>query len=238
MPAKSGVTPPQAPSAPPDWSGLWLPDIKDQMKQIRSNPIPWTETAASEIAAMEIEEEAGRPRGLFVNCLPQGMPSWMLITHNAIEFLLTPGRVTILGEGDGNRLRRIYVDGRLHPDNVDPSFHGHSIGRWENDVLVVDTIAVRPETYIAVSEAVGLPNNSDVHITEHIHLTNPDTLVFEMTITAPHVMTAPWKTTRIFHRDHNPHDEIVEGTCLEGRFRSTTDEHGNSVFVPLPDEEP
>ena len=63
---------------------------------------------------MFAEEKAGRPPPIFVNCLPEAMPSWMLVTHNAMEFLFTPGRVTILGEFDGNRLRRIYTDGRGH----------------------------------------------------------------------------------------------------------------------------
>jgi hypothetical protein len=97
------------------------------------------------------------------------MPSWMLITHNAMEFLFTPGRVSILGEMDGNRLRRIYTDGRPHPSDPDPSFHGHSIGHWEDGTLVVDTVGILPEAYIAPSEAVGLPNNGDMHVVEHIH---------------------------------------------------------------------
>ena len=66
---------------------------------------------------MFAEEKAGRPPPIFVNCLPEAMPSWMLVTHNAMEILFTPGRVTMLGESDGNRLRRIYTDGRGHPND-------------------------------------------------------------------------------------------------------------------------
>src|ERR1700733_13086085 len=97
----------------PDWSGVWNPKVTDQDAQVRTNRPPWNEKAVAEVAKMFAEEKAGRPRPLFVNCLPEGMPSWMLITHNAMEFAFTPGRVTILGESDGNRLRRIYTDGRL-----------------------------------------------------------------------------------------------------------------------------
>ena len=103
----------------------------------------------------------------------------------------------MLGESDGNRLRRIYTDGRPHPPDPDPTFHGHSIGRWEGDTLVVDTIAIHPQTYIAISEAQGIPNNGDMHITERIRLAEPDVLHDGFTIIAPKVLTKPWKTTRM-----------------------------------------
>ena len=61
----------------------------------------------------------------------------------------------MLGESDGNRLRRIYTDGRSHPETPDPSFHGHSIGHWEGDTLVVDTVDILPQAPLAISEAVG-----------------------------------------------------------------------------------
>ena len=70
----------------------------------------------------------------------------------------------MLGEVDGNRMRRIYTDGRPHPDDPDPTIAGHWIGHWEGDVLVVDTTAIVPQAYIASSEAVGIPNDGDMHI--------------------------------------------------------------------------
>src|SRR5215471_9199938 len=135
----------------PDWSGVWNPKITDQDAQVKTNPPPWNEKVAAQVAEMFAEEKAGRPRPLFVDCLPEAMPSWMLVTHNAMEFLFTPGRVTMLGESDGNRLRRIYTDGRPHPDDPDPSFHGHSIGHWEGDALVVDTVDILPQAPLAIS---------------------------------------------------------------------------------------
>jgi hypothetical protein len=204
---------------------------------VRTNRPPWNEKAAAEVAKMFAEEKAGRPRPLFVNCLPEGMPSWMLITHNAMEFAFTPGRVTILGESDGNRLRRIYTDGRLHPDEPDPTFHGHSIGHWEGDTLVVDTVGVLPEVYLAISEAVGVPNNGDMHIVERIHLAAPDVLHDDLEITAPKILTAPWKTTRIYFRQRARKYDIVEGVCIQGEYSERQDPDGNAVFVPMPHNE-
>ena len=99
----------------PDWSGTWNPKITDQDAQVKTNMPPWNAKAAEFIKFQLAEEKAGRPPPLFVNCLPEAMPAWMLVTHNSMEILFTPGRVTLLGESDGNRLRRIYTDGRPHP---------------------------------------------------------------------------------------------------------------------------
>jgi len=218
----------------PDWSGVWTPNISDQEARIKKDPVPWNAQAATQIAALEAAEKAGKPKGLFINCLPEGMPTWMLITHNAMEFLFTPGRVTILGEMDGNRLRRIYTDGRPHPADPDPTFHGHSIGHWEGDTLVVDTVGVLPEAYLAVSEAVGLPNDGDLHIIEHIHLVAPDILRDDLEIMAPHLLKAPWKTQRLYFRQRARKYDIVEGVCLQGNFSEGQDAAGNAVFVPAP----
>ena len=180
-----------------------MPLVRDQEAQVRTNPPPWTPKVSAQIIQMFAEEKAGHPRPLFVECLPEGMPSWMLITHNALEFLFTPGRVTVLGESDGNRLRRIYTDGRPHPYDPDPTFHGHSIGHWEGVTLVVDTVGILPQSYLAISEAVGAPNNGDMRVIERIHLQGTDFLHDDLEIIAPRIPTTPWKTTRIFSANAN-----------------------------------
>jgi len=234
------INPPPAPAdwaklaKLPDWSGVWTPKISDQNRRIQADPTPWKPEVAVQVAQMEAAEKAGNPRGLFIDCLPEAMPSWMLITHNAMELLFTPGRVTILGESDGNRLRRIYTDGRGHPADPDPTFHGHSIGHWQKDTLVVDTIGVLPQAFVAVSEAVGVPNNGDLHIIERIHLTDPDTLQDDLEIIATRILSRPWKTSRIYFRQRARKYDIVEGVCLQGSFSERVDKDGNSIFVPMP----
>jgi hypothetical protein len=221
----------------PDWSGVWTPNVSDQAARIASDPVPWNTKAAAQIAKLTAAEEAGDPKGLFVNCLPEGMPSWMLISHNAMEFVFSPGRVTMLGELDGNRLRRIYTDGRKHPADPDPTFHGHSIGHWQGGVLVIDTIGVLPQAFLAVSEAVGIPNNGDLHIIERLHLISPDILHDDIEVTAPHVLTRPWKTTRIYFRQRARKYDIVEGVCLQGSFSEAKDDSGNAIYIPAPQTE-
>ena len=217
----------------PDWSGIWNPKISDQDAQVKTNMPPWNANAAEMIKFQLAEERAGRPPPLFVNCLPEAHPAWMLVTHNSMEIMFTPGRVTMLGESDGNRIRRVYTDGRPHPDDPDPTFHGHSIGHWEGNVLVVDTIGVVPQALIAVSEAAGVPNNGDMRTTERIYLADKDILNVEIEITAPKVLTKPWKTTRIYFRQRARKYDIIEGVCLEGYFAPGKDKWGNDIYVPI-----
>jgi len=222
----------QASAAPPDFSGVWVPDIKDQKRQEVEITPPWKPEVLKQIQHMVAEEKAGRPFLVLSHCMPHGMPSWMLIPHNAMEILVTPGRITMLGEVDGNRMRRIYTDGRAHPEDPDPTLHGHSTGQWDGDVLVIDTTAIAPQAYIAISEAVGIPNNGDMHIVERLHLAKPDVLHDDLEITAPKILTATWNTTRIFRRYPDRHFEITEGECQQEDLVPGKDEFGNDIFVP------
>lgn len=229
--------PPVAPApALPDWGGLWVVD-RDPKHPFGNGDPPWTADAARQIADLQAEEKSGIPRNVYIDCLPEGMPSFVLMTLNAMEFLFTPGRVTLLGEFDGNRTRRIYTDGRGHPQDPDLTFNGHSIGHWEGDVLVVDTVALLPQTFLPLGQAVALPNNGDMHIVEHIRPLGPDTLIFELAISAPKMLTKPWLVTRTFKRLPDRKAEIVEASCRQGDFAASTDKNGNDVFVPIPHDQ-
>jgi len=225
----------------PDWSGVWTPlppavtgkPPAHAGQWVESEP-QWRPEAARQIAALEAEEAAGRPHNIYLNCLPEGMPSFMIMTLNALEILFTPGRVTILGEFDGNRLRRIYTDGRAHPADPDLTFNGHSIGHWEGGTLVVDTVGLLPEVFLPLGQGVGLPNNGDMHIVEHIRLAGPDLLQDDLLITAPHMLAKPWAYTRKFKRHRGAAADIVEASCRQGDFVEQRDEAGNAVFAPLP----
>lgn len=220
----------------PDWSGTWVPVPEDPFPLGRNEP-KWQPQAARQIEAQKAADKAGRPQNVFLNCLPDGMPGFILMTVAATEFLFTPGRVTLLGEFDGNRLRRIYTDGRGHPEDPDLTFNGHSIGHWERDTLVVDTVAMLPQVYLPLGQAVALPNNGDMHIVERIYLIGPNTLKDELEITAPHVLTEPWKIARRFKRSRERRFSIVEASCRQGDFVEGRDANDNAVFLPLDHEE-
>jgi hypothetical protein len=197
----------------PDWSGVWNPKISDQDAQVKTNPPPWNEAAARKIEFMFAEEKAGRPRLIFSNCLPEAHPSWMLVTHNAMEILFTPGRVTMLGESDGNRIRRIYTDGRGHPEVSDPTFHGHSIGHWEGDTLVVDSVGYNEKFWI---DRGTHPHTEQLHMVERFTRLDMNTIRYEVLIDDPGAYTAPWSGQ--FNLRYVPGDELFEYVCQENNF--------------------
>ncbi|MET0287136.1 MAG: DUF6644 family protein [Polyangiales bacterium] len=231
--AEDAVDPIAALQALPDWSGLWTPLREEGKSAFGQGEPTWTPQAQVQFDALKAAEKSGVPRNIYIDCLPEGMPSYVIMTLNAQEFLFTPGRVTILGEFDGNRLRRIYTDGRGHPTDPDPTFNGHSIGHWEGDVLVVDTIGLLPQNFLPLGQALGLPNNGDMHIVEHIRPIGPDQLRFELEITAPKMLAKPWLVTRTFTRLPDRGAEIVEASCRQGDFIPGKDASGNDVWLPI-----
>jgi hypothetical protein len=153
------------------------------------------------------------------NCLPPGMPGIMGQPY-PMEFLLTPGQVTILIEAY-NQIRHIYTDGRKLPEEPDPTFHGTSVGRWEGDTLVVDTVGFSPITQIAN----GVPHSDKMRILERFRLADPDTMTIETTITDPEALTTPFTSSRTLrrHRDWT----LAEYICEENN-RNSVDQSGKA----------
>jgi hypothetical protein len=119
----------------------------------------------------------------------------------------------------------IYTDGRPHPDDLDPSFQGHSIGRWEGDTLVVDTVGIKP----IVALAMGMKHSGKLRITERIHLAkgDPNTLLVEMTLNDPDALEKPFSQTLTFKRSRDW--DLIEFICAEND-RNPVDESGNIGF--------
>ncbi len=125
-----------------------------------------------------------------------------------IEFLATPGRMTILFEYQ-HLVRRVFMDGRVHPKDFDIAPMGHSTGRWEGDTLVVDTVGLADTTLL---NATGLPHSEQMHLTERIKkILGGDVFEIEFTIADPVAYTAPWKATSYYKRD--PAGQLIEYNC-------------------------
>ncbi|MEI9891704.1 MAG: hypothetical protein WDN45_15615 [Caulobacteraceae bacterium] len=224
----------------PDLSGVWLPKPLAPVNGVylpADDLPPWNPAAARRVQRMLADDKAGHPQNIYIDCLPEGMPSFVLMTLNAVEFLVTPGRVTVLGEFDGNRLRRIWTDGRGHPEDPDLTFSGHSIGHWEGPVLVVDTVGFLPQVFIPIGQSVGVPSNGDLHVVERIRLTGPDTLQDDLQVIAPKILTRPWSFSRVFTRTRERRADVVEASCRQGDFTAETDADGFAVFRPLTREQ-
>jgi hypothetical protein len=160
------------------------------------------------------------------NCLPPGMPGIMGQPY-PMEFLLTPGKVTIVIEAY-TQVRHIYTDGRALPDEPDPKFFGTSVGHWEGDTLVVETVGFND----VVQLARGVPHSDRMKIVERFRLTDPDTMSIETTISDPVALTAPYTTTSSLrrHRDWT----ISEYVCEENN-RNYVDSSGKAgINLTLP----
>jgi hypothetical protein len=115
-----------------------------------------------------------------------------------VEFLFTPGRVTLINES--GLIRRIYTDGRSVPRDLEASNSGTSIGHWEGDTLVVETVGVNPDAKYPDRGPGSLPIGKNVRVTERIALKDENTLEFDVTIVAPDILTAPDRRKRIYSR--------------------------------------
>ena len=150
------------------------------------------------------------PTTAWSQCLPEGFPSMMRSGSFAVEMLVTPGQVTMINELL-NQVHRIYLDepqGRI--GEVEPVFFGHSVGHWEGDTLVVDTIGVKEDALFR-----DTPHSDQQRIVERIRLISPDWLEDQTTIEDPVVLTGPWKFTWIMKRN-NP-AKLQEYVCEANR---------------------
>jgi hypothetical protein len=156
---------------------------------------------------------------LTANCLPPGMPGIMGQPY-PMEFLMTPGQVTIVIEAY-NQIRHIYTDGRALPQDPDPTFYGTSVAHWDGDTLVAETVG-----FAQVPRGITFPYSDKMKIVERFRLTAPDTMSIETTIVDPEALAAPYSMgSRTLARHRNW--TIAEYICEENN-RNFVDEKGKA----------
>jgi hypothetical protein len=154
------------------------------------------------------------------NCVPNGMPDIMAQPY-PYDFLLTPGQVTIIGEAY-RMTRYIYTDGRPLPKDPAPTFWGTSVGHWEGNTLVAETVGFLPQTDIVPGSGIEhrFPHSGKMKIIERFRLLDPDTMSIQTTIIDPVVLQHPYTSTQILkrHRDWT----IDEYICEQNNRNSVT----------------
>ena len=141
-------------------------------------------------------------------CLLSGVPR-ITVRPLPFEIIQQPHRVVILYEVH-HAFRFIPTDGRPHPDDIEPSYLGDSIGRWEGDTLVVDVVGFNTNTWLV---GVGTFHSEKLRVTERYTRDTHDTIIYEATMEDPEVLTKPWKqyaTLRL-----RPGERIREYECIE-----------------------
>ena len=140
-------------------------------------------------------------------CFPPGVPRVYLERGEPFEILQTPGKVVMIFEYD-HYVRQIFTDGRQHPKEPVPSWMGDSIGRWDGDTLVVDTVGFNDKTWV---DMVGHPHSEDMHVVERIRRGPHETLSIDLMIDDPKAYTKPWGGHMIF--DLKPDWSLGEMVC-------------------------
>lgn len=185
----------------PDLTGVWQV-IRYQPKMFPSGDAPLSPWGQARFKAAN--PEANDPN---LGCLPTGVPRLMFVPL-PLEIVQTPERVVIIHEGV-QALREIYLN-RDHPKDLDPTFSGDSVGKWQGDTLLLDTIGFNDKTWL---DAVGLPHSDKMHVVERIRRPDHDTLVDDVTIEDAVAYTKPFTVQQIYKL--KPGWEIQEYVCEE-----------------------
>ena len=146
-------------------------------------------------------------------CLPPGMPAMMNMAYG-MEVMQTKDKITFFSELN-DALRRVYLDGRKPTAAIldDPTYAGYSIGHWEGDTLVVETVALRDNTYIEGFT----PHSDQMTVRERIRFIAPGILEDRITVTDPVALVKPWETVKTYRKMTGPpDDQLREFACAEG----------------------
>jgi len=202
-PPPEGPTP-RLPDGKPDLAGVWsgggpVGDLAVGLAKGETIPIL---PEAQKI--MDARESKDDPEA---NCLPTGIPR---VAPYPWRILQTPTHIFLLFEGNIHSYRQIFMDGRKHPVDPDPTWYGHSIGRWEGDTLVVDTVGFNDKFWF---DFRGHPHTEKLHTIERYTRTGLGLLENKVTIDDPGAYSRPFTLT--FMARLRPNEELMEYICQE-----------------------
>jgi hypothetical protein len=141
-----------------------------------------------------------------VGCFPPGTPR-IYLQPFPMEIVQTPARVLMIFEFN-HFIRQIWTDGRGHNTDLGPTWFGDSIGHWEGDTLVVDTIGLNDKTWI---DRAGHPHSDQLHVVERMRRPEPNTLQVGLTMEDPKAYTRPWGGQLTFQL--HPTWNVTEMVC-------------------------
>ena len=194
--------------ATPTQKGLWLPAGGVVTTPIAPNiPFqPWAKALYADREGHRLEPHA--------RCKASGVVR-QFQTPYGIEFVELPElrMLYIFDVGGPHTFREVFMDGRSHPKNLKPSYYGHSIGWWEGDTLVIDTVGYNEGFWL---DRMGAPHTERLHTVERVTRLDAASMRYEMTIDDPAVYTEPWKAT--FDMRWNEGVELFEYICQEANY--------------------
>jgi hypothetical protein len=211
-----------------DLSGVWMqypaggapgvPGMNAVDEKFRPPLTAWGQAkfnAARPVAGPRaVPGEEGNPS---LRCEPDSPPR-LLILPNPFEIVQIPGRVFMFFE-EYHAWRTIWADGRALPKNPDPTWLGYSVGKWEGDTFVVDTIGFNDKVWV---DGYGNPRSEQMHLTERYRRLNHDTLEMQITMDDPKAYTKPWVSPPKLHK-LEPTWELAEWFCVPDEHNAYDD---------------
>jgi len=217
--AASAADIPRMPDGKPDFQGVWqhpyVPDMTlDRPDQKGAGPLPFTEWGANNFNNYDPTnyDYTG-------HCLPFGLLRSVNVGGYPIQIMQNSKYVALLFE-QNTWFHVVYIDGRDHPKNVDPTWFGHSIGKWDGDTLIIDTLGFNGKTRL---DTIGHPHYDQLHVIEKYQFKDPGHIAYEVTIDDPKTYTKPFSNSRVFTR-MKPGEELIEYSCEENN-RDFTEGH-------------
>jgi len=190
--------------------GVWTPSgfgITAPLLATEKTPYqPWAKALFEFRQANELEPHT--------RCKPSGFARQFL-TPYGVEFVELPElqRIFIFDIGGPHTYRTIYMDGRQHPAKLIPTYYGHSIGRWDGDTLVVDTVGYNEAFWM---DRRGMPHTEQLHTIERFTRTSTQQIRYEVTVEDPGAYTAPWSSG--LNLAWNDGQELFEYICQQSNY--------------------
>jgi len=213
--AAPSATIPRTADGKPSFSGVWeIPYVPDMSKNGRAAPgttpaqigpgaLPFTDWGSQDFKNYDPAKF-----DYTAHCLPMGWTRQMN-TPMPIEIMQEPNRIAILFEA-WQTFKVVPTDGRDHPKNVDDTWMGNSVGHWEGDTLVIDTVGFNDKTRL---DTIGHPHTDQLHVIEKLTRTDPMHIGYEVTVIDPKAYKEPFTNKRVFTL--KPDWELMEYSCEE-----------------------
>ena len=198
---------PKTPDGKPDLSGLWRSDGGRYVDNLAGVDVPMLPWAAALYKERQANFGIDKPQ---VHCMPHGVPDAMALSAYPFKIVQTPGEVVVLYE-EMNTYRQIHTDGRSLPLDPEPAWYGYSIGKWEGDTLVVETLGFKEGTWL---DNGGHPHTEALHTIERFRRTNFGNMEMDISINDPKAYPKPWKSATM-HFKLQPDTELIEDFCNE-----------------------
>jgi hypothetical protein len=207
---------PRLPNGRPDFNGIWdrprVADVTKDGNMCGSGSAGCKQQGSGELSYTDWGMKQWKDENKFDYagyCQPWGYTR-ATQTEYPVEIMQTPERLAILWESN-NVFHIVPTDGRSHPPELEPSWMGNSVGHYEGDTLVIDTIGFNGKTWIDTAQH---PSSEALHVIERFRHIDADHLSYEVTWDDSKTYTKPFKNTRTFTR-MKPGSEIMEWWCME-----------------------